>query len=335
MNLWLIFLTGLTTGGITCAALQGGILTAIVVSLKKSSAKSSLGLDDWLPVASFLVTKLLSHLVLGALLGWVGSRAELSLTMRLIFQGIAALFMLAAAANLLSLHPIFRYLVIQPPMWAYRLAKNSSNLQSVFAPAVFGFLTVLIPCGVTQAMEVVAASSGSALTGSLILGAFVLGTFPTFTLIGLFGSRATGLWRTQFLRLAAALLVFMSLYSVNGILTALDSPYSVQKISAVLRSPVGTSLPPVLGGVQKVTLAIENSGYSPSRFAVKNGVPVELTLRAGKVYSCALSFTFPAFRINKFINPESLATITFTPTKKGLYTYTCSMGMYSGTMEVI
>ncbi|KKU46763.1 MAG: putative membrane protein [Microgenomates group bacterium GW2011_GWC2_46_7] len=159
MNLWLIFLTGLTSGGVTCAAMQGGLLASIIANQKKDSKVVGFGQDDYLPVAAFLTTKLLSHIILGFFLGWLGSQVELSLSVRLFFQTLAALFMLATAMNLLNVHPLFRYLTIQPPKFAYRYIKASSA--SLFAPALFGVLTVLIPCGVTQAMEVLAITAPS------------------------------------------------------------------------------------------------------------------------------------------------------------------------------
>ena len=35
MNLWLIFLTGLTTGGLSCLAVQGGFLASIIANQKE------------------------------------------------------------------------------------------------------------------------------------------------------------------------------------------------------------------------------------------------------------------------------------------------------------
>lgn len=337
MNYWIIFLTGLTTGGVTCAAMQGGILAGIIASGAKvgSNTSSSLRSDSY-SIAAFLLSKLLSHFLLGALLGLVGSQAELGEGTRLIFQGFAALFMLVAALNLLDVHPLLRYLVITPPRALLRFAKGSSRLTPLLSPAVFGALTILIPCGVTQAMEVVAVASGSPLSGALILATFVAGTIPSFALIGLAASRLSRAGSRLLAQVAATLLIVLSLSSFNGILTALDSPYSLERVWQVLSTPVGATRPvAVANGVQKVTLSVENSGYSPRAFTVARDIPVELTLAAGKVYTCALSFTLPAFGIRTTLPPSSSQTLTFTPRNPGRYTYTCSMGMYSGVMEVI
>lgn len=345
MNLWLVFLTGLTSGGVTCAAMQGGLLASTIATQKnvESHTRSadnqpgSFDLGDWGPVAAFLSTKLLAHFILGALLGALGSVLTLSLGVQLFFQGAAALFMLASAMNLLEVHPLFRYMTITPPRFARKLIKNSTAANRLFAPGLLGVLTVLIPCGVTQAMELVAISSASPVQGALTMGSFVAGTAPAFAVIGLATAKLSEVWRTYFLRAAAALLIIMSLYSFNGILLATDSRYSVQRVWEVINTPLGplTQETPVVGGIQAVTIEVENNGYSPKRFTVKAGTPVQLTLKAGNVYSCAAAFTFREFGINAYIKPNSEQVFTFTPTKKGRYTYSCSMGMYSGVMEVI
>jgi len=200
MNLIAIFLTGLTTGGLSCLAMQGGLLTSVISNQKgeelgdKPVATSLKKIDllDWQPALLFLAAKLVSHTMLGFLLGWLGSQFELNLTVRLLFQAVAAFFMLATAGNLLNLHPLFRYVVIQPPRFVQRLVKNSTKSKAIFTPAVLGFLTIFIPCGITQAMEVLAVTSGSAVMGALILFFFVLGTSPLFALLGIATAKAFG-----------------------------------------------------------------------------------------------------------------------------------------------
>lgn len=356
MNLWFILLTGLTSGGVTCAAMQGGILASTIANQKRAevnktssdTAPDSFDVGDWGPVSIFLVTKFVAHVILGFFLGWLGSAITLSLGMRLFFQGFAALFMFASAMNLLEVHPIFRYVVIAPPKFARRLIKNNSNADRLFAPGLLGFLTVLIPCGVTQAMEVLAISSGSPILGAMIMGTFILGTAPMFVLIGIATAKLSEVWRVYFLRSAAVLLIGMALYSVNGILQVSDSPYSLQRMGprlVRLLPPYDTSISKsktadpnvkLVDGKQKVTLSVTNSGYSPKTFRVQKDIPVELNLETkGGVYSCATAFTFKAFNISEFLQPNDSKIKTFTPTKKGIYTFACSMGMYSGTMEVI
>lgn len=368
MNLGIVFLTGLTTGGLSCLAMQGGLLASVianqkeqeheelaaatsrrlktkkspaVVALTKHAALGSFDQLDWLPVGLFLLSKLIAHTLLGFLLGWLGSAMTLSLGMRLFFQAGTAVFMLATAGNLLEVHPLFRYVVFQPPRFLSRLVHNSTKSRALFAPAVLGLLTILVPCGVTQAMEVVAINSGSPLTGALTMMVFVLGTSPVFAMLGVATAKLSEGWHKRFTQVAAILLIMMAIYSFNGVLQVLDSPLSLTKMSQPIRSffsnerfTTSQSLPEV-NGQQQVVINILNRGYQPSYVKVKAGVPVTLTLQSNGVYSCALAFVLKEFNINTFLESTDRKTFSFTPQKPGKYTYTCSMGMYSGTLEVV
>ena len=369
MNILLIFLTGLTTGGLSCVAMQGGLLTSVIANQKeqeheeitsdkkkKKAKKKSAYLQklqqknfslqsfdtlDWMPVAMFLTTKLVAHTVLGLLLGLAGSAITLSLGVRLGFQVFTALFMFATAMNLLDVHPIFRYVAFQPPKFLQRLVRNTSQSRALFAPAVLGLMTVFIPCGVTQAMEVLAINSGSPLQGAAIMFSFVLGTLPLFAIIGVATAKLSEGWYQTFMKVAAYVLIGMAVYSVNGVLLVMDSPLTLQRVVRPVTyffsgdRFANTASTAVTNGVQQVTLNILGNGYSPNYFKVESGVPVQLTLQSNGVYSCALSFVFKEFGISKFLESTDRQTVTFTPTKPGRYTFTCSMGMYSGTMEVI
>src|SRR5262249_47251638 len=135
--------------------------------------------NPW-PVVYFLAAKLFAYMVVGALLGALGSVLQISSPVQAVLQITAAIFMIGTALNMLNVHPFLRYFVIQPPKALTRLVRNQAKSQDVFTPALLGLMTVLIPCGTTQAMEALAITSGSAILGALILFSFVLGTSPTF-----------------------------------------------------------------------------------------------------------------------------------------------------------
>ena len=350
MNFWAIFLTGLTTGGLSCLAMQGGLLASVIAnqkedeieeSTKKNLTVASFDQLDWLPVSLFLITKIIAHTFLGFALGWLGSRIELNLTMRLAFQGIAAFFMLATAANLLDLHPIFRYVVFQPPKFIQKMVRNSSKSKALFTPAILGFMTIFIPCGVTQAMEVLAITSGSPVLGALILFFFVLGTSPVFALVGVETEKKKKKYKENFLKIAAVTLVFLGLSSINGILTVIDAPITFGKATQVVQGILpkdakeNSSSVGEVNGVQQVVIQVKSNGYVPNRIQVKAGSPVRLTLQTKDTYTCASWFVMKAFNIKMQLGPNDTQTATFTPTQKGSYPFSCAMGMYSGVLEVM
>jgi len=170
-QVWLAFITGLTTGGISCFAVQGGLLASSLTNQKERQK---------FLIITFLTSKLVAYLLLGVALGILGSSLVISPKLQGLMQILAGIFMLATVGKLLDLHPVFRQFVITPPKQIFRILRKTSISENAFAPAFLGFLTVLIPCGITQSMMLLSVASGSPFYGSLILGAFVLGTSPVF-----------------------------------------------------------------------------------------------------------------------------------------------------------
>jgi sulfite exporter TauE/SafE len=329
--------------------MQGGLVASMVANAKGAAREQGqedaqdgeLSIQDLRLVGLFMVSKLVAHTALGFLLGLLGSVMTLSLGMQLAFQSFAAFFMVATAMNLLNVHPIFRYVALQPPKFLQRLVRSTSKSTAYFAPILLGFLTVFIPCGVTQAMEVIAITSGSPLQGALTMFAFVLGTSPLFMLLGVATAKLTESWHVAFTKVASVVLIGMAVYSLNGVLLVMNSPVTLNS----LVSPVTyffsderfaeTAVTPETAGVQAVTIQVGDNGYTPNYIKVKRGVPVQLTLQTNETYSCAVAFVFREFNIKTFLDPTGARTFTFTPTRPGRFTFSCSMGMYSGVMEVI
>ncbi len=169
MDLITIFLIGLTAGGLGCAAVQGGLLASAITARKELDQKD---LNDFIPTAAFLGAKLIAYAILGGVLGLFGAALSISDNVRNIMQIIAGIYMIIVALNLLNVHPLFRYFILQPPRFLTKMIRNKSKSADIFAPGILGAMTIFIPCGTTLAMEALAISSGSALKGSLILIAF-------------------------------------------------------------------------------------------------------------------------------------------------------------------
>lgn len=219
MNLLPIFLTGLLVGGLSCLAVQGGLLASTVAmqeeeKLEKKSKKTGTAI----PILSFLGAKLVAYTLFGFLLGWFGSLFQLSLTAQVIMQTFVIIFMFGTALNILEVHPIFRYFAIAPPKFLTRRIRNQSKSKSVFAPAILGAFTVFIPCGTTQAMMALAIGSGSAVTGALILFAFILGTTPLFFILGFFATKLGDAYQKRFLKVAAVALILLAFFNLRNTL---------------------------------------------------------------------------------------------------------------------
>ena len=333
-NIWLAFITGLTTGGLSCFAVQGGLLAT---SLAQNEEQKLIESKKWQKVIMFITAKLIAYTLLGAALGLLGSAIAITPKVQGWLQIFAGLFMIATAGRILDLHPWFRYLSFQPPKWAYKLAKSESKSKEFFAPGILGFLTVLIPCGTTQAMMVLAISSGNAFWGAAILSSFVIGTSPVFFALGM--AAAEILKRKSLKYIAATTILALGLMAINTGQILRGSAHTVQnyyKAAFVTQEKeTGDSIAQIKNGYQEVTVTVTNTKYIPSVRTIKAGVPVKLKLVTNNVRGCSRAFTIPAYNLSRVLPQTGTEEIVFTPTQKGNLVLTCSMGMYTSQLEVI
>jgi len=329
MNLWVIFITGLTVGGLTCLAVQGGLLASVISAREDEEVERGVNTKNpILPTLAFLTSKLIAYTALGFILGAFGKVVGISQTTQVVMQFVAGLYMIAIALNLLNVHPIFRYAVIQPPQFLAKKVRNQSKSKAMFAPALLGAMTIFIPCGTTLAMEALAISSASALSGAAIMAVFVLGTAPLFFGVGWITSVLGDTFREKFLKIAAIAVLYLGLVSINGALVALGSPVTFQ--SARGSNPQRQAV-----ASQDIEIKITSGGYVPTYLTVKNGSPVTLKLTSEDAFSCASAFRIPSLGISRNLQANETQTLVFTPTKTGKISFTCAMGMYQGIIEVI
>ncbi len=157
------FITGLTTGGLSCLAVQGGLLaTSLAHQIEQDVLRSAPAAqkrptrgqkvrpNTALPIILFLLSKLVVYTLLGGLLGLVGSFLTLAPTTRAILMLAIGMFMVGNGLRMLDVHPIFRYFTLEPPKFITRyIRRTAKNGTDAVTPLFLGALTVLIPCGVT------------------------------------------------------------------------------------------------------------------------------------------------------------------------------------------
>lgn len=346
MDLWLIFLTGLTVGGLTCLAVQGGLLASVIATREEEDlVEGSRRKHNVWPTAAFLATKLVAYTILGFFLGLFGEKLALSDSSRVVMQLLAGGYMIAVALNLLNIHPVFRYAIIQPPRFLTRMVRDTSKSKDLFAPAMLGILTIFIPCGTTLAMEAFAISSGNPVLGALIMGIFTLGTTPLFLGLGFLTTTLGDTFKTRFFKLAGVLVLYLGITSFNGALTLAGSPLTLQTLSDAIpieidlsggaQADEGESIVRLEDGAQTADIQVFPTSYSPNYLLVKAGIPVRLNLTTSGGLGCTSAFNIPRLGIAKRLPQNGTETVEFTPQNKGKLTWTCSMGMYSGTIEVI
>lgn len=316
------------------------------------------------PLFAFLAAKLLAYTALGVLLGATGSLIGVSTTTRGWLQLFAGLYMVATALNLLDLHPVFRYFVLQPPSFLTRRVRLASKSSHLFAPAFLGLMTVFIPCGTTLAVAFFALSTGDPLYAGALMFAFTLGTMPVFFFLGRLTNRMEGQRQARFLGFTAAGVLLLGFLSINTAMNLLDYPLTYREVEAKLAAlperitgqnldgnaqasgaPVFSTRPAAEGStgitnqagsgdVQTIRLDVKSTSYAPGRLEARAGQPIRLELATKNTNGCTRAFTIPSLGVQKVLPATGTTTIELPAQKPGTIRFTCSMGMYSGSIVV-
>jgi sulfite exporter TauE/SafE len=349
MNWAMILGAGLLAGATTCAVTQGGLLVGLISRQKKAAGvavgQRSLA-DDLAPVAGFLSGKLVSHTLLGFVLGGIGSLVGFDARVGVMAQWLAGILMVTLGLGSLGV-PGFRDLQFTPPDSWLNVVRRSTRSQSAAAPFALGFAVLLVPCGVTISMEVLAASSGSPITGAAVMALFVLGTAPMFSLFGYLSQRFT---TGRGLNLAmGATVVALGLFTLNAGMVAAGSPYSMQSLRALVtgESAVPVALPSAqasdtAGGTipndadpQVIRIDARSAGYEPNYVTARAGSDINLVFTTDNVWSCIRATTLPTLGKSAILPQTGTSTIELGTLEAGDYPISCSMGMYTATLHVV
>lgn len=360
--IWVALITGLTTGGISCMAVQGGLLTTSLASQietnvgaggsrkKKAPQAPSKSPQLTRSILLFLLAKIAAYTLLGFILGALGSVLGLTPITRGILQILVALFMLGNGLRMLNVHPMFRCFNFETPAPIRRfLRQKSKDQSSAFTPLLLGVMTVLIPCGVTQSMMAVAVGTSSPWQGTAIMLAFTIGTSPVFFGLVYLATRLGALMEKWFVRVVAAALLILGLVSLDAGLNLVGSPFTLTRAAGSIANlilpgqsasglttfdPAGATdqaQPSGQAANGTLELRVTNQGYVPTLLKAPAGQPLQLNLVTSKTYSCARAFTIPSLDISVLAPETGSASVTIPPQKAGTRLgFTCSMGMYSG-----
>jgi sulfite exporter TauE/SafE len=342
VDLIVAFLTGLTTGGLSCLAVQGGLLASSLAYQIEQDLQAQGGTATGKfkpriaqPILLFLIAKLAAYTLLGFLLGALGSLLQLTPLMRAILLGAIGIFMIGNGLRMLKVHPIFRYFVIEPPARLTRYIRRRSKKEatSLATPLFLGAMTVFIPCGVTQAMMAAAMGTGNPWQGMTIMFAFILGTSPVFFALSYLATRLGATIEKYFTRIVAVVVIFLGLVSIDSGLTLAGSPISFSR----LISPVTQSAQAVVDASAPVSqsamivINAQDNGYTPKVQHALANTALKLDIVTSNTTSCARSIVFPDLNVEKILPVSGHVTVDVPPQQKDfVMRYSCSMGMYTG-----
>ncbi len=336
------FLIGLVAASSSCVAVTGGLLLSTTARFRERYGNLS-PLRRMQPVFLFVAGRVASYGILGGVIGAIGKALAPSPFVLGAITIAAALVMLVMGLDMLHLAPgwLKRLLPRMPKMLAHRVMDQEGKTHPA-TPLLLGAGTFFLPCGFTQALQLYGLATGSAFASGSVLFAFALGTTPALLALGLASSSLKGAFGRFFFRFSGALVVVLGFWNIQNGLAITGHPLSLPRfLLARAVEPVSTANaadPNVTldGNTQVInlTLLANPPFYSPSNeFTVQSGKPVRMEI-SGYGTGCRSVFQIPQLGVQQFLD-QAENVVEFTPAKPGKYTFSCSMGMFRGSLDVL
>lgn len=210
-----VFMVGVVASLSSCMALVGGL----VLSLSSRFAQTQSAARARMHMTAFHAARLVGFVVLGGLLGLLGSALTLSATATFVIHVSVFLVMVILGGNLLGVPWLRRFQLRLPKRLGRAVVAHEGG--SWLTPILVGAGTFFVPCGFTQAMQFAALSSADIVRGATIMGVFALGTLPALALISVASFEfAQSRFANLFFKTAGALVIIFACITLWGALAA-------------------------------------------------------------------------------------------------------------------
>lgn len=337
MTLAAALVLGLVAGSSSCLAVSGGLLLSSAAKFRERYGNASIG-KRMKPVFLFVAGRTISYGIFGGVIGALGQAFTPSPLVTGGLMLLAAAYMLIMGLDMLKIAPpwLKGFLPRMPKRLSHAIMDKEKK-EHPAAPFLLGAGTFFLPCGFTQSLQLYALTTGSFLTSGLLLGAFALGTAPALLALGWASSSLKGKFGTFFFRFSGALVIVLGLWNIQNGLTVAGYPISLPWPGSGTVAVAGEERPAaVLGEKQVIKMAVggDRAPYAPDTFTVKAGVPVRWEITGVDVRGCISYLQATKLGVGLQLR-KGPNVVEFTPKKPGRYTFSCSMGMFRGTINVI
>jgi len=204
-----VFLIGLL-GGVHCAGMCGGIVSALVLQIPGKGATTG---PAWTIHLAYNLGRISSYAIAGALMGALGSLGLLlnkALPVQMVLYVAANLMMVALGLYLTGLTQTLAF-TERAGQWLWRRVQPATKrflpVRGAAQAFPLGMLWGWLPCGLVYSVLTMAILSGSAARGASIMLVFGLGTLPNLMLAGLLLVRFRDVVQGRALRLGSGLIV--------------------------------------------------------------------------------------------------------------------------------
>lgn len=335
-SLVMFLLFGIIAGLSSCAALVGGIILSLAKQWGELHPAENSTWKKFQPHFLFNAGRLVSYGVLGAVLGSIGNKLNLSLKIGPVFVIIISAIMILLALQMFGLK-MFKRFQFSAPKFITRYVADESHFKGRYMPFIMGALTFFLPCGFTITAQGLALISGSAWHGGLIMLFFALGTLPMLLIIGLssvkFAAKAE--LSNKFYKIAGIIILLLAFFNINSQLNVIGA-FSLNNLAAKNQIQANDGFAPIVNGVQIMKMNASASGYSPNFFKVKADIPVRWEITDTGTSGCTNAVVSRGLFSGEIpLAPGRISIKEFTPSSAGRYKFSCWMGMISGVIDVV
>lgn len=359
-NATLALVVGVTAGFSTCMALVGGLVLGLSARYAEKHPTAT-PLQRFRPHLFFNAGRIVTFFALGGILGLFGSVFRLNSSVLGLLTIVVGVVMIILGFKLTELFPGLANKGLSLPTGLAKflgLKKHRTKEYSHKNSLVLGGMSFFLPCGFTQAMQLVAIASGSFVTGSIVMGLFAIGTAPGLLGIGGITSIVKGAFAKSFFRFVGVAVVLLAAYNISNGLNLMGyklttarqpvstsraateqpavpsttvAPASPDKTAVAAKSPYGTKTPTVLPTVFTVSKDI-----IPSVFTVEVGKPYILEVDAKENgQGCMSTIMIPGIYKTPLLITKGKIRLPFTINRAGSYEITCAMGIPRGTINAV
>lgn len=249
----LLFVTGLLTS-IHCISMCASInLVATINTSRKKSLKR--------PIL-YNLGRLISYTLLGGVVGLIGNVLSVNSIISKIIVILAATFMFLMSLNMLGIIKLNNI----------KILKYKTNTRN---PFVIGLLNGFMPCGPLQAMQMVALSTKSFLKGAFSMFCLCSGTIPLMLLAGVILNLVDGKLKIVINKIAAIIIMLLSLVMINNALSSFDI-----NISKLFSSDKTFQKSIIKKDYQEIKINLDYDNYQD--IMVQKGIKVKMIIHVSK-----------------------------------------------------
>lgn len=326
---------GLTAGFSTCMALIGGLVLGVAAKYAENHPYATT-MQKFRPHMFFNLGRIIAFMLLGALIGMIGSAFQLKAGLVGTLMIAVGIVMLVLGLQLSQVFPRLKNVFTLPSGLVKKFGgRDTTNKEYSHKDAfLMGAATFFLPCGFTQAMQLMAVSTGNPAQSAIIMGAFAIGTTPGLLGIGGLTSIVNGAFAQQFFRIVGVVVIAMALLNIGNGLNLVGVGRWVERFVAPRTT---TMVKPIPANANILRTSFTVGGdIADTSFTTKVGQPTVLEVDVKEDgQGCMSTIMITGLDDTpQYLKKGEKIRLSFTADRPGTYNIACAMGVNRGTITV-